>query len=152
MIRVREEIVIERPIAEVWAVFEAIETWSAWLSFMPKSHLEKGAPWEKGSVISFTIRQGRLPLPLRAKIYESNPPKKVLWGARGPGLSVRHAFEFEEEGDATRVVSWEEFRGPVSGAIKLAVKEEGVRDVHRRWLAELKAEAERRARSKERAG
>lgn len=148
MFRVEEQVRIERPVAEVAEVFEGVEGWSAWLRFMPKAHRIRGSIWEVGGVLTFTVKEGPLALPFKVKIFEASPGKRVVWGNGSPGLKVRHGFEFHDEGEGTRVVSWEEFRGPVSVPLKAIGLPKRVTSVHRRWLADLRTEVLHRARSR----
>lgn len=148
MFRVQREIRIDRPLREVVEVFEGVEGWCAWLSFMPRAHRIRGSLWEVGGIVSFTVKEGPIGLPFKVKIFEASPGKRVVWGSGTPGLKVRHGFEFHDEGGVARVVSWEEFRGPVSALLKLLGLPKRVDSVHERWLADLRTEVLHRANSR----
>ena len=61
-------------------------------------------------------------------------------------MSAVHGFDFEAQGDSTRVTSKEVFQGPMTGFLKLFFGDDDLGRLHQDWIQALKAEAEKGVR------
>jgi hypothetical protein len=104
------EIVIERPVAEVFARFVDFGTWRAWMpaSFAPL----RGPARALGPGDRVLVRMGGvMVVPLR--VLRVLPNRELSWRGGVPGvLEGEHTFVFEDLGQGkTRVRSLEPFSG-----------------------------------------
>lgn len=119
MPHIRTSLLLDAPIADVWAVLSDVPGWAAWTSVMTRV---RGEP-RVGGRISFRIAIPGLPtLPIDATYTVASPERGLAWRGGIPGVLVGvHAMALERAGDGTRVLHHERFTGllavPVIGPV-----------------------------------
>jgi hypothetical protein len=102
------EIVVDAPVGIVWDVLSDIRNWSEWNpSVSTVSMYGEFAPqtefhWKADGVM------------LKSQLQEIEPQQRLVWTGRSPGVRAIHVWEFEEQGERTRVVTRECFEGLLS--------------------------------------
>lgn len=142
---IEREIVLPRPIDEVFAFFADASNLGAitppWLEFrMLTPAPVRMAP---GTLIDYRIRVHGLPMRWRTEITAWDPPHRFVdVQVRGPYRTWEHTHEFTPEGNGTRVrdhVRYALALGPVGDAVRwmfVARDVERIFDYRQRILAE----------------
>jgi hypothetical protein len=145
-----ETVVIEAPREVVWGAFVDLSCWADWSSVLTRARpLAGGACLASGAEFSCCLRPFGAPVRFAARVEQADRPARLLWTVRRLGVRSRHLFLFSEEpgGAATRCESLEELSGPLVALAGPLFPLGRLRGLGRRFLEELKAEAERRASS-----
>jgi hypothetical protein len=136
---VREEVVVDRPPADVWKHLSMLEEWPSWAG-----HIRRMDPTPPGELTAST----KVVLHMRAgprttmTVTEYNPPRRWVWEGRSFGVTTRFEHKLEELGEGrTRVwfLAW--VSGPIAGPVGWSFG----KMMHRylgRALPKLKAEIE----------
>jgi hypothetical protein len=128
---VSQEILIDAPVAVLWALHTNVSAWTTWRSDIDTAELTGafalGATfhWSTGGLeIASTIRQVR-------------PQRRTVWGGPAAGIDGVHVWEFTPDGERTRVATVESWAGqPVEADVAQA--RTMLTDHLLTWLAALK--------------
>jgi len=106
--------------AEPETVWGALADTAAWSSWNPTLFDVRGA-LEPGSVVHMKLRSGRLKIPMRQKIVEVTPPRRLVWRSLfGPTwlMSVTRGFQISAtDGGGSRLVQFENGTGLVAPVV-----------------------------------
>jgi hypothetical protein len=139
-VELRDEIVIEAPAAEVWAVLTDTESYGAWNPFI----LELAGSLTVGSSIRAKIRiPGKRAMTFKPHLLAVTPDRELRWigrlGFRGV-LDGEHCFVLEAVSpDRTRFIQTERFRGALVPLMRksLAGTVDGFRAMNKALAAEV---------------
>ena len=101
----RQEIKINVPAVQVWAVITDINNWPGWQSSVKKAHLKTAL--KEGA--EFVWKAGRFPL--KSKIHTCEPFDKFGWTGKTIGAFAIHNWIFESVSDGTIVTAEESLQG-----------------------------------------
>lgn len=99
--KVSRTVVIERPIDEVWALYDDLDNMVEWQDELQSYELVEGEPDEVGSTRNQTIKQMGVTQHLKVTLLERDPPhrtKSLYEGAQAPFTAED---EFIDLGDGT---------------------------------------------------
>ncbi|WP_406207772.1 SRPBCC family protein [Kitasatospora sp. NBC_01560] len=134
---VRLSTVIHAPLAVVWSLHTAVDSWADWLPDVDRARLD--APLATG--VSF--RWQTHGLDITSTVHELVPGVRIVWGGPANGIDGVHVWTFEETDGAVTVRTEESWAGaPVEA--QPAELEAALRASLESWLGHLQAEAERR--------
>ena len=123
MRRIRTEIEIDAPPADVWRVLTSFSEFAEWNPFMPDAQGEASA----GSKLHVRMSPpGGSAMTIHPTVLVADEPREFRWlGHMGiPGLfDGEHVFELEDLGGRTRFVQREKFRGIFAAPILAMVGE-----------------------------
>ena len=121
--RIRTEIEIDAPPADVWRVLTSFSEFAEWNPFMPDAQGEASA----GSKLHVRMSPpGGSAMTIHPTVLVADEPREFRWlGHMGiPGLfDGEHVFELEDLGGRTRFVQREKFRGIFAAPILAMVGE-----------------------------
>jgi hypothetical protein len=122
----------------VFSVISAIDEWPSWDRDVRSVKLE--GPLQRGTV--FRWKSG--PTSLVSTLQVVDPPNELSWTGKAMSVKAIHVFSFEPKDGGTLARSEESWEGLVASLLRgysRRTLDKGITDV----LAQLKAEAERRA-------
>jgi len=142
-----EAVEIAAPREVVWAAFVDLSRWADWNNVLTRAAPAPGraASLDACGEFSCSLRPYFLPVSFAATIEEAVRPERLLWTVRRLGVHSRHWFYLRDEGGGTVLESVEELTGPLVALAGPLFPAGKLRRLGRRFLEELKAEAERRA-------
>lgn len=130
---------------QAWKKFQVLEQWPWWNRLIAQSRWLEGQPWQKGSRFLMQVLRPRN-VTFRPVIVDSNPPHKVGWVGKGPGITGEHWFSFEPQSDGvTLLKTWEDFSGYLTFLWGAGTRKSIVA-MYAEWLEALKTEVEKIAR------
>jgi uncharacterized protein YndB with AHSA1/START domain len=132
------ETLIEAPIDLVWAVQSDLERWPAWNPGVKR--IEVRGPVAEGT--EFHWKAGGVSI--TSVLREVDPPRRIGWTGKAPGLRAVHVWTFEPDGDRTHVRTAESFEGLLAKLLPGMMRRTLEKTLDR-GLAALKVECERRA-------
>ena len=141
---IREEIEIAAPMPVVWAVFSALEQWDDWNTACQSCHLIEGEEMAAGACFSFVVRPFTLPIKVKPRITDCEPGQKVVWEGERLGIHAVHTWKFREINGRVKLISHEEFSGPLIWLARLILVPRRLHSLTRQLLASVKQEAETR--------
>ncbi len=132
---VTDEIVVDAPVAVVWALHTDVSAWTSWRSGIERAQLS--GPFAVGSTFHW-VGGG---LEITSTIEEVRLQRRTVWGGPAAGIVGVHVWVFTPVGDRTRVATRESWAGPPVEADVAQAK--GMLAEHlATWLSELKRAAE----------
>ena len=132
------EIVIGTRPETVWDTLTDLRTWPQWMPGVTTMHVDD--PVRLGTRFQWKAGPGTI----RSEIVESERPHSVAWKGRTLGISAVHVWRMESEGETTRVLTEESWRGLLVRALQGSMRKT-VRKALEDGLPALRSEAERRA-------
>lgn len=138
---------IRAPRDVVWRAFTDLTCWADWNSVLTRVRPGPEGSLAAGGGFSCRLRPFGVTIPFAVRIELAEPPARLLWIAERLGVRGRHWFYFSEEDGATRCDSLEDLSGPTVGLAGPVFPIRRFTELTRRFLAELKTEAERRVAS-----
>lgn len=145
MKRIEETILIQASRELVWGAFTDLTCWADWNSVLTKVRPGAGACLAEGAGFSCCLRPFGVPVPLAVRVELAEPPARLLWVGARWGVRGRHWFYFSERSGGTRCESVEELSGPTVAVAGPLFPVWRFRELTRRFLLDLRAEAESRA-------
>jgi len=142
-IKAEKSIVVNAPVEKVWKLMLDVASWPQWFPTLKTAGLVSGDSLAKGSVFYFKLALKGPALKMKVAVVESEPRKRVAWTGGMLGVHAVHSFDFEAEGQKTKVVSKEVFQGPMVGALKILFNDADLARLHQDWIQALKAAAEK---------
>lgn len=143
--RMLESIAIRAPRPTVWAALTDLACWADWNSVLTRARPGAGACLESGAGFSCCVRPYGVPVTFAARIEEAEAPARLLWSVSRLGVRSRHWFHLREGEGGTVCESVEELSGPLVTLAGPLFPLGKLRRLTRRFLEELKAEAEARS-------
>jgi len=142
-IKAEKTIMVNAPADKIWRVMLEVASWPRWFPALKGAGMVSGQPLAKDSVLWFKLALVGPALPMRVRVTESVPAKRVAWMGGMLGVTGVHSFDFEAQGDKTRVTSREVLQGPMVGLMKLLFNDDDLGRLHQDWIQALKAAAEK---------
>jgi dehydrogenase/reductase SDR family protein 12 len=118
MIRLKQTIVVDRPIHDVFQYagdFENVEQWDPGVS---ESKKITPGPLDVGTAYSVVVKSGPLRIPMRYTVTEYAPPNKVVLEGKGKRITALDSITLEERSNGTEVAYTADlsFSGPLASA------------------------------------
>jgi uncharacterized protein YndB with AHSA1/START domain len=136
-IHVRNERAIPAPREIVWAWLVRAREWPEWYPNSASVVLEEGGR-DLGAGTRFRWRT--FGAPLRSQVLEFEPPERLAWDARGPGVEAYHAWLLTPQGGGTHVLTEESQYGALARLARL-LRPHRMEQGHDQWLRELARKA-----------
>jgi uncharacterized protein YndB with AHSA1/START domain len=143
--RIEESVLIRAPRETVWRAFVDLTCWADWNSVLTAVRAEPEACLAGGEGFSCCLRPFGFTVPFAVRVELAEAPARLLWVAERWGVRGRHWYHFSDQEDGTRCDSEEELTGPTVTLSGPFFPTWRFRGLTRKFLADLKAEAERRA-------
>jgi uncharacterized protein YndB with AHSA1/START domain len=135
---VRLSTVIDAPLARIWALHTAIDTWAEWNADIDRAELD--GPLLPGS----SFRWQTHGMDITSTIREVVPEQRVVWGGPANGIEGVHVWTFEQTGEQVTVHTEESWSGAPAEAATAGLRE-ALEQSLTSWLAGLEAHAEQAA-------
>ena len=145
MRHIEEYVLIEAPRPVAWGAFADLTCWADWNSVLTRVQPAADACLVTGSGFSCCLRPFAVTIPFEVRVEFVEPPARLLWVADHWGVRGRHWYYLTEFEGGTRCESVEELSGPTVTLAGPFFPLWRFRALTLRFLADLKAEAERRA-------
>jgi hypothetical protein len=119
MPEIRTEIKINASPEKVWQVFTANADWAAWNPFITKS---EGSFVVGQKVVNTMQMKGQKPMTFKPTVLKAEAAKELRWLGRllMPGIfDGEHYFQMAPDGEGTRFVQGEIFKGILVGMLNL---------------------------------
>jgi hypothetical protein len=139
---ISEEITINAPLPVVWGVFERMEDWQEWNTVCANCCILEGEKMTTGTCFSFEMTPYFFPIKVVPRIVKCEPGREVIWEGRRFGIHAVHRFTFTEDGDRVRLLSVEEFRGPLVGLVRLLMVPRRLHHLTRQLMHSIKLKSE----------
>lgn len=143
--RIEETVLIAAPRTVAWGAFTDLTCWADWNSVLTRVEPGADACLVSGSGFSCRLKPFAVPIPFAVRVELVEPPARLLWVGARWGVRGRHWFIFTEQEGGTRCESREELSGPTVTLAGPFFPLWRFRKLTRRFLADLKEEAEKRA-------
>ena len=128
----------------LWEVIADVARWPEFKPFIRRTRV--AGPLGMGARFRMDIAVKGPAVPVPVTVVEWDQPRRMAWSGGLPGLVVStHSFIIEPADGGARLVSLEEFRGPLCRLMLVFVSEADLNRLHDRWLEAIKARAERPA-------
>jgi hypothetical protein len=145
MKRIEETVLIRAPRAVAWGAFTDLTCWADWNSVLTDVRPGADACLVSGSGFSCCLRPFAVTIPFRVRVEAVDPPARLRWVAERWGVRGDHWYHFADADGGTRCDSVEDLTGPTVTLAGPFFPLWRFRALTRKFLADLKAEAERRA-------
>ena len=129
---------ISAPIESVWRILSDLENWPSWNKGVSK--IRVNGPIVPGTSFVWTANGSKI----TSRLEEVEPPRRIAWSGRMPGIRATHVWELRAEGAGTRVRTEESFEGIVAGIFRGIMTKTLVKAINQ-GTASLKAVAESQA-------
>jgi hypothetical protein len=106
------DIFIKAPIEQVWRILSDLENWPSWNKGVSK--IRVSGPIAPGTSFVWTANGSKI----TSRLEEIDPPRRIAWSGRMPGIRATHVWELRAEGVGTRVRTEESFEGIVAGLLR----------------------------------
>ncbi len=110
---IRKEIEIKAPLSVVWTSFSRMEDWREWNTVCRECCYIDGDAMTLDTCFSFKIKPLFFSIGIKPRIIKCEPGQEVVWKGGRFGVHAEHAFRFFDENGIVRVLSVEEFKGPL---------------------------------------
>jgi ligand-binding SRPBCC domain-containing protein len=144
--RIEESVLIDAPREVAWRTLVDLTCWADWSSVLTRVVPEGDARLADGARFSCSLRPFGVVIPFAVRVEVAEAPARLLWVAARWGVRGRHWFHFLDKGGGTRCDSVEDLSGPTVVLAGPLFPEWRFRELTRRFLSDLKAGAEGRAR------
>lgn len=103
---VADEILVEAPVAVVWALHTDVSGWTSWRTDIDAAELSE--PFAVGSTFHWSTGG----LAIASTIKEVRSHRRTVWGGPAAGIVGVHVWAFTPEDKRTRVATVESWAGP----------------------------------------
>ncbi len=110
------EVLIKAPIDTVWRILSDLEKWPSWNKSVSK--IRVNGPLEAGTSFDWKAGGSRIV----SRLEEVDPPQRIAWSGRMPGIRAIHVWELKAEDEGTRVHTEESFEGFIVGLLRGLMK------------------------------
>lgn len=145
MRRIEESVLIDAPREIAWGTFADLTCWADWNGVLTEVRAAGDAALAEGSGFSCSLQPFGFFVPFEVRVTLVEAPSRVLWVAERWGVRGSHWFLFSDQEGGTRCESSEDLTGPTVALAGPLFPTWRFRQLTRRFLADLKAGAERRA-------
>lgn len=145
MRRIEESVLIDAPREVTWGTFTDLVCWADWNSVLTAVRPAPDSRLADGSGFSCKLSPFGVALPFSVRVELAEAPSRLLWVGARWGVRGRHWFLFTDQEGGTRCESIEDLTGPAVSLAGPLFPTWRFRQLTRRFLADLKAGAERRA-------
>jgi hypothetical protein len=145
MRRIEESVLIEAPRDVAWRTFADLTCWADWNSVLTGVLPGADQLLAGGSGFSCRLNPFGVAVPFSVRVELAEPPSRLLWVGARWGVRGRHWFHFSDQEGGTRCESLEDLSGPTVALAGPLFPMWRFRQLTRRFLLDLKGEAERRA-------
>ena len=145
MRRIQESVLIAAPREVAWGALTDLTCWADWNSVLERVRPGGESCLVAGGAFSCCLRPFVAPIPFSVRVEVAEPPHRLLWTAERWGVRGTHWYFFSEQGEGTLCESVEDLSGPTVALAGPFFPLWRFRGLTRRFLEDLKAEAERRA-------
>ena len=142
-IKAEKTIEINAPADKLWKLMQDIPAWPKWFPSLKAAGAVSGQPMAKGSVLYFKLGLVGPAMKMQVTVTESVPNQRVTWAGGMLGVTGVHSFDFQAQGNQTKVISRETLQGPMVGFLKILFGDDDLGKLHQDWITALKAEAEK---------
>lgn len=139
---IRKEIDIKAPLSVVWNVFSQMEDWRQWNTVCRNCCYIEGDKMALDTCFSFEIAPLIFPMRVKPRIVKCDPGKEVVWTGGRFGVRAEHMFRFFEENGFVRLLSEEEFKGPMMPFSRLLRVPQRLHRLTEEFMAAIKQQAE----------
>lgn len=140
-------VIVEATPEKTFAVVEHARDWPRWSQVVVAVDQAPEPPWKPGSTLSFQLRMAGRKIGFRVHVTAYEPPVKLAWSSTKLTITAVRSLLFEPvattTGHGTRITDHKRFSSTVL-PIGLAYPRPVIRRMTESWLADVKAEAERR--------
>jgi uncharacterized membrane protein len=112
-LKARQELLVDAPVARVWAVQTDIAAWPKWQPDVSSATLE--GPLAPGSI----FRWKAMGLGITSTLQEVESERRIGWTGRSVGMRAVHRWRFEPRGAHTLVVTEESLSGWFARLLKV---------------------------------
>lgn len=147
IVRMESEVDINAHIDIIWDVFKDINNWPKWSPTTLGVWDVSNDIWELGSKFSFRLKMAGAGVPFTVEICHSEEKKKIAWKSTIFTVTAVRTYSFDVESESVKVKDHKEFKSwlfPIWTFYPRPI----IRNMTERWLAEFKAECERRSKEK----
>jgi ligand-binding SRPBCC domain-containing protein len=106
-LRFYSELYVEKPPSAVWAFFIDTAKWNCWSPICRECRLIERDGLEAGAVLEMRVKVMRIPLTIRAKIFEADKPSAIGWKGEAFGIRATHTYRFLAQGAGTLMTNEE---------------------------------------------
>lgn len=145
MRRIEESVLIDAPREVAWGTFTDLTCWADWNRVLTGVRPAPDPRLAGGSGFSCSLSPFGVALPFSVRVELAEAPSRLLWVGARWGVRGRHWFLFSDQAGGTRCESIEDLTGPAVALAGPLFPTWRFRQLTRRFLADLKAGAERRA-------
>ncbi len=128
---------VNAPVASVWGVLTDFKSWPAWNKNV--SRMEMKGDIKTGSTFIWAAQGARI----LSRIEDLEPPNRIVWSGRMPGIRAFHVWKFEEKDGGTLVCTKESFEGLLAKILRVIIRRMLSKVLEKDVMA-LKTEAEAR--------
>ena len=140
----KSSVTVDSPLLHVWDTFTDARSWPDWCRVCIEVWDVSDDLWRPGSKLSFRLRMANVGVPFSVVVTESDAPHRVTWESTKFSITATRTLQFVGVGARTEVTDAKRFSSPLL-PIWLFYPRWVIRNMTESWLADLKAEAERRA-------
>jgi uncharacterized membrane protein len=136
-LKAKKQIVIETPVDTVWAIQSDIKNWPKWQKEVTYALLD--GELAKGTVFNWKAMGMRI----ISELQEVSKNKTIGWSGKSIGMNAIHIWNFEKQGNKTRVITEESLSGWLPRVIKI-FKPDFLEQSLSKALERLKDQAEKK--------
>ncbi|HBH61051.1 MAG TPA: hypothetical protein DDX85_04775 [Nitrospiraceae bacterium] len=138
---IEESIRINASLERVWDIFTDLTCWKNWCSVLEDVSAE-GRRLEEGNSFKCCIRPFDIPMNLEPYVEEIIPMDRIVWSGKKHGISARHEFTFQMNGNEVLLTSREAFSSPFMSPLRFLFPKSKLQELSGKMLREIKMAAE----------
>ena len=112
-LKAKKDILIDAPVNTVWAIQSDIKNWPEWQKDV--SYAKLLGKLEKGTIFKWKA----MGMMITSELQEISENKTIGWSGKSIGMNAIHIWNFEKQGNKTRVITEESLSGWFPLIIKL---------------------------------
>jgi hypothetical protein len=137
-VHVVNELTVVAPPEVAWAWLVRAGLWPSWYPNAKRVRFVRGTPPDLGPGTVF--RWSTFGVRITSHVAEFEPPHRLAWDARSPGLAAYHAWLLEPTPDGCRVLTEETQSGPLARLGDFFMPNR-MHKFHQIWLEQLAKQA-----------
>lgn len=138
---IEESIIINASLEKVWDIFTDLTCWKNWCSVIEDVSADR-TRLEEGGSFKCCIRPFDIPMNLEPMVEELIPMDRIVWSGKKHGVSARHEFTFQNNGNGVLLTSREAFSGLFMSPLMLLFPKKKLEELSGKMLREIKTAAE----------
>jgi Polyketide cyclase / dehydrase and lipid transport len=132
-VHVHNELDMDVEPLQVWSWLIRAKLWPKWYKNSENVVIENGASDLSAGA---TFRWKTFGVHLESQVQEFEPPERLAWNGKGPGVDVYHAWLIQKTFNGCHVITEENQRGLVAWASN-ALMPTRMSKAHQMWLEQL---------------